>query len=284
VAQRFEGAVGVVTGGSSGIGAAIVERLITEGTRAVVVVAAADDGRDLHALADRLTSDGQSVVPLIGDVADDATATEAVRKALEFGKLDFLINNAGFAYCEPVLETPVEHLERLFAVNVRGCFLMSVAAAREMKDRAGGAIVNTASTSGWLGDEDEAVYNSSKAALIELTRSLAVDLAQFGIRVNAVAPGLVETRRTRRIFDDEPLWAKYRTRIPMDRAATPAEIASIHLFLASSDAAYVTGSVFTCDGGLTAGCRLSNWEATINTESPRTDHSQRHRAAAHRMR
>jgi meso-butanediol dehydrogenase/(S,S)-butanediol dehydrogenase/diacetyl reductase len=265
VTQRFEGAVGVVTGGSSGIGAAIVERLIAEGTRAIVVIAAAQDADDLHALSDRLSSDGQSVVPMTGDVADGATATEAVRSALEFGKLDFLINNAGFAYSEPVLETPVEHLERLFAVNVKGCFLMSVAAAKEMKARGGGAIVNTASTSGWLGDEEEAVYNSSKAALIELTRSLAVDLAQFGIRVNAVAPGLVDTRRTKRIIDNKPLWAKYRTRIPMDRPATPAEIASVHLFLVSSDAAYVTGSVFTCDGGLTAGCRFSNWEAATTS-------------------
>ena len=170
-----------------------------------------------------------------------------------------LVNNAGVAYFEEALATPVEHLDRTLAVNVRGTFLMSREAAAVMGR--GGAIVNTASTASFAGEEFQATYNASKGAVASLTRSLAVDLAPRGIRVNAVAPGWVETRATRPVLADPEQWSKHRSRIPLDRAASTAEIAAVHAFLASDDAAYVTGAVVVADGGLTAGYRYSNWRA-----------------------
>ena len=193
-------------------------------------------------------------------MAEEATAREAVELArTRFGRLDVLVNNAGIAYFEEALGTPVEHLDRTLAVNVRGTFVMSREAAAAMER--GGAIVNTASTATFMGEEFQVTYNASKGAVAALTRSLAVDLAPLGIRVNAVAPGWVDTRATRPVIGDPEQWSKHRSRIPLDRAASTAEIAAVHAFLASDDAAYVTGAVVVADGGLTAGYRYSNWRA-----------------------
>jgi NAD(P)-dependent dehydrogenase (short-subunit alcohol dehydrogenase family) len=130
-----------------------------------------------------------------------------------------------------------------------------------MAEQRCGAIVNTASTAALVGEEFQVTYNASKAAIVALTRSLGVDLAPLGIRVNAVAPGWVRTRPTALTIADPTQWSKHRSRIPADRPAEPAEIAAVHAFLASDDAAYVTGAVYVVDGGLTAGFRFSGWAA-----------------------
>src|SRR4029077_3242195 len=192
--------------------------------------------------------------------ADEGAAQNVIALAhSRFGRLDVLVNNAGVAFFEEVLGTPVEHLDRTLAVNVRGTFVMSREAAAAMAP--GSAIVNTASTASFAGEEFQVTYNASKGAVAALTRSLAVDLAPRGIRVNAVAPGWVETRSTRAVLGDPEQWSKHRSRIPLDRAASTAEIAAVHAFLASDDATYVTGAVVVADGGLTAGYRYSNWLA-----------------------
>jgi NAD(P)-dependent dehydrogenase (short-subunit alcohol dehydrogenase family) len=258
--RRFDGKVAVVTGSSSGIGLAIAERLASEGA-ALVLVAAPSDAGDLQAAADRLSGSAR-VESLAADIADPATAERAVELARSLGGLDVLVNNAGMAYFEEFLDTPLEHLERTLAVNVRGTFLFSQAAARAMIEQGrGGAMVNTASTASYVGEEYQVTYNLSKGAVAALTRSLAVDLAPHGIRVNAVAPGWVETRATRAVIEDPEQWSKHRSRIPLDRPANPEEIAAVHAFLASDDASYVTGAVYFADGGLTAGYRYANWQA-----------------------
>jgi len=258
--RRFDGKVAVVTGSSSGIGLAIAERLASEGA-ALVLVAAPSDAGDLQAAADRLSGSAR-VESLAADIADPATAERAVELARSLGGLDVLVNNAGMAYFEEFLDTPLEHLERTLAVNVRGTFLLSQAAARAMIEQGrGGAMVNTASTASYVGEEYQVTYNLSKGAVAALTRSLAVDLAPHGIRVNAVAPGWVETRATRAVIEDPEQWSKHRSRIPLDRPANPEEIAAVHAFLASDDASYVTGAVYFADGGLTAGYRYANWQA-----------------------
>ncbi|MDH4104257.1 MAG: SDR family oxidoreductase, partial [Thermoleophilia bacterium] len=147
---------------------------------------------------------------------------------------------------------------------VRGTFLFVQAAARAMRAHGGGAISITVSSAAALGEEFQVVYNASKAGVAAMTRSLAVDLAPYGIRVNGVSPGWVETRSTHPVIADPQLWAKYRSRIPLDRAAATEEIAAVHAFLLSEDASYVTGVVVAVDGGLTAGMRWTGWAAVVD--------------------
>jgi NAD(P)-dependent dehydrogenase (short-subunit alcohol dehydrogenase family) len=267
--MRFEGKAGIVTGGSSGIGKAIAHRLASEGASLCLVAAPQDDAQ-LAAVVAELGATGANAVGIAADVGEAATAERAVEKTLErYGRLDVLANNAGIAYFEELIGTPVEHLDHTLHVNVRGMFLMALAASRVMAERGGGAIACTASTASFAGEELQVTYNISKGAVAELVRSMAVDLAPHGVRVNAVAPGWVLTPPTEEIVADPAQWSKHRSRIPLDRPAEPAEIAAVVAFLLSDDATYMTGSIVIADGGLTAGFRYSDWEAVPQAREPR---------------
>lgn len=267
--MRFTGQSAIVTGGSSGIGLAIAHRLADEGAD-LCLVAAPQDAEQLQAVVAELEGKGHAVAGLAADVGDEDTAERAVATALEtFGRLDLLANNAGIAYFEDVFATPIEHLDRTLRVNVRGMFLVALAAARAMSERGGGAIACTASTASFVGEELQVTYNISKGGVAELVRSLAVDLAPYGVRVNGVAPGWVRTPATEEIVSDPAQWSKHRSRIPMDRPAEPAEIAAVVAFLLSEDASYLTGSIVVADGGLTAGYRSTDWDAVEQRAGPR---------------
>jgi NAD(P)-dependent dehydrogenase (short-subunit alcohol dehydrogenase family) len=269
VAGDFSGRAVIVTGASSGIGRAVSERLAADGAD-LCLVAAPQDAGQLEEVAAELEGRGTGVVSLASDVGEPETATQAVGATLErFGRLDALANNAGIGYFEEIFETPLEHLDHQLHVNVRGMYLMALAVAEEMAARGGGTIACTASTASFIGEEHQATYNISKGAVAELVRSLAVDLAPYGIRVNGVAPGWVHTPATGEIVADASQWSKHRTRIPLDRPGEPAEIAAVYAFLLGDESSYMTGSIVVCDGGLTAGYRFTDWGAVEQQPEPR---------------
>jgi NAD(P)-dependent dehydrogenase (short-subunit alcohol dehydrogenase family) len=254
----------IVTGASRGIGLAIARALAEDGM-GLCLVAAPQDEAELREVAKELDA-----VPLAADVGDPETSERAVELTVErYGRLDRLASNAGIAYFEHALDAPLEHFDHTMHVNVRGMYLLTIAAARHMAAHGGGAIVCTASTASVAGEELQAIYNASKGAVAQLARSLAVDLAPPGIRVNAVAPGWVRTALTEDIVHDSAQWSKHRSRIPLDRPAEPEEIAAVVRFLLSDEASYVTGSLVMADGGLTAGYRYTEWEAVPVPEAPR---------------
>jgi NAD(P)-dependent dehydrogenase (short-subunit alcohol dehydrogenase family) len=267
--MRFTGKSAIVTGASNGIGAAIAERLVAEGADVCLVAAPADE-EDLEVVAERIQSGGAKVLTVAGDIGDPETSERMLRMTLEgFGRVDLLASNAGIGIWEDVLTTPVGEFDKVMRVNARGQYMATTTVARSMAEHGGGAIVLTASTASFLGEEGQVIYNTSKGAVMALARSLAVDLAKHGVRVNALAPGWVRTRATKVEMNDVATWSKHRTRIPMDRPGDPAEMAAVVAFLLSDDASYMTGSVVTCDGGLTAGYRFSDWSAVEQPSAPR---------------
>jgi NAD(P)-dependent dehydrogenase (short-subunit alcohol dehydrogenase family) len=266
---RFADRACIVTGASSGIGRGIARRLASEGA-SLCLLAAPEDAVQLDGVVGELEDAGAPAFGIAADVGETETADRVVAETLErFGRLDALANNAGIAYFEDVFETPIEHLDRTLHVNVRGMFLMALAAGNAMSAGGGGTIACTASTASFVGEELQATYNISKGGVAELVRSLAVDMAPYGVRVNGVAPGWVLTRATEEIVDDTAQWSKHRSRIPLDRPAEPAEIAAVVAFLLSDDSSYMTGAIVVADGGLTAGYRYTDWEAVPREGSPR---------------
>jgi len=238
---RFEGRRALVTGAGSGIGEAVARALHAEGADVVLADAA---GERVEALAGEL---GARARALTLDVREE----EAVAPAM--GELDVLVNVAGVGSTTSAPDTPLEVWENVFAVNARGTFLCCKHAIPGMVERGGGAIVNIASVAGMVGLPNRAAYCASKGAVIALTRALAIDHVRQGVRVNAVCPGTVDSPWVRRLVEDagESLDA-LRARQPMGRLGTTEEVARAVLYLASDDAAFVTGSGLVIDGGLTA--------------------------------
>jgi NAD(P)-dependent dehydrogenase (short-subunit alcohol dehydrogenase family) len=241
--------VALVTGGSKGIGYACAERLLAEG---FAVAICARNAGEVRAAAGRL-GDQEKVLGLRCDVGAVEDCQALVPAVLDrFGRIDALVNNAGVYTPVPFLEMTADTWDALMDINVRGSVLLGVAAARAMRDQGGGGrIVNIASTNGQLSEAEFAHYNASKAALISLTKSMAVELAPFGILVNAVAPGWVLTPLS------EPFVATLTEdslgRIsPLKRVGQAAEVAAAVSFLCSPGATYITGITVNVDGGLTA--------------------------------
>jgi NAD(P)-dependent dehydrogenase (short-subunit alcohol dehydrogenase family) len=251
------------------MGEAIARKLASEEAR-LVLLAAPDDLDDLHRLSDELIQSGADVDALTGDISEPSTSKAAVDVATrKHGRLDYLVNNAGVIDNVEFFDETLEGFERLMGVNTRGMYLLAMEASRAMTGDGGGAIVCTASTSSFVGEELQVSYNVSKGAVLMLIKSLALELAAYGIRVNGVAPGYIRTRLNEERLSVPAYWNKARTRIPLDRPGEPEEVANVIAFLLSDDASFMYGSVVMVDGGQSAGYRSTDWDVVDRDTAPR---------------
>jgi meso-butanediol dehydrogenase / (S,S)-butanediol dehydrogenase / diacetyl reductase len=250
--NRFQDKVAVVTGSAHGIGRATALRLASEGANVAVLDVRMADGEKVA--AECASAGGQGRFYQC-DVTDPAEVTTVVNQvAADLGTIDVLHANAGRLRAGTVLETDLDEWTRILTVNVTGMYLVVKAAVPVMRHN-GGAIVTTGSISGLFGEPALTAYTASKAAVVNMTRSLAIDLAAVGIRVNCVCPGWVDTGFNNPQFEhdqmtDEDITALIDRTVPMRRQGEPAEMAAAVAFLASADASYITGQILVVDGGL----------------------------------
>jgi NAD(P)-dependent dehydrogenase (short-subunit alcohol dehydrogenase family) len=242
----LEGRVAIVTGAAGGIGSAVVAELREAGAGVVA--------EDIDPAVNELESEG--VAALAGDAADAQTARDAVQLALtRFGRLDVVVNNAGRFLLKPLLDTTDDEWDALMTTNVRSVFVHCREALPHLIARDGGAIVNVSSISGVVGLPAQGAYCASKGAIAQITRQLAVEHAADGVRVNAIAPGAVDTSFVDKAVGGPPdpeRNAQIAAAHPLGRMATPEEIARMMVFLASPASGFMTGAIVMADGGYTA--------------------------------
>ena len=238
--------VTLITGGAQGIGAACARRFAQEAAH--VVIADVDDVRG-HALAQELQA--LYVHCDVGDKVDvDALVQRTVAK---HGRIDVLVNNAGIFRATPFLEVTEEDFDAVIRVNLKGAFLVAQAVARQMAKAGSGSVINMSSVNAVMAIPNIASYNMSKGGINQLTRAMALALADHGVRVNAVAPGTIATElAAKAVLTSEEAKARILSRTPMKRLGSPEEIADVVAYLASDAASYITGEIITADGGRTA--------------------------------
>ena len=256
--KRFHDKVVLVTGSASGIGAASARRFAAEG--AYLMLGDIDERK------------GEELLPTLGSrarfLATDVSCLEQVealtQAAVEhFGRLDVVINNAGVGTFGQVPDLDPKYWRKVVAVNLDSVFFGCRAAIPRLRESSGGAIVNTASISGLFGDYGIPAYNAAKGGVVNLTRSLAIEHAREGIRVNAVCPGPIDTPMTSQLRANPSVADAYRSVIPIGRPGTADEVAAAIAFLASDDAGYITGVMLPVDGGLTASSGQPNYTAAF---------------------
>ncbi len=239
--------VALVTGSARGIGLATAKRFLADGWRVALLDI---DGETLKRTHAALPAD--RTIAIHCDVADPAGVAAALaRIAREFGRLDALVNNAGIAIFKPILDITLEDWSRVLAVNLTGPFLCAQAAAPLMREGGGGAIVNITSISGLRASTLRTAYGTSKAGLAHLTQQQAIELAPLGIRVNAVAPGPVDTAMAKAVHTPD-IRAAYHDAIPLNRYGLEQELAEAIFFLCGDRASYITGQTLAVDGGFEA--------------------------------
>lgn len=242
---RFDGKVAFVTGAASGIGAEISRQFVREGA---TVIGGDISEENLAAMVAEL---GDSYVPAVVNVTDEAQIEAALGAAVaRFGRLDIAVNNAGLSRGAPIVDLEEEMWDLTVDTVLKGCFLCTKHEARAMRENDdGGVIVNIASLNAHVPMHTGAGYASAKAGVEMFTKSSALELARYKIRVNAVLPGLIDTPLTQRRITNLPLMEEWMTRIPLGRPGQPTDVAEPTLFLASDAARYITGTSLVVDGG-----------------------------------
>ncbi len=243
--MRHENKVAVITGAGQGLGLATAERFLREGARVVI----GEENAEACAYGVAKLAAGDRVHAVQMDISDEPAVRRLIDEAVAaFGRIDFMINNAGMTIRGPLEGVTLEHWNRVVGVNLTGAFLCSKYAAPHLAD-AGGAIVNISSTRALMSEAHDIPYSAAKAGLLGLTRALANEWAGKGINVNAIAPGYFATDNTQALRDDPERNAAILARIPAGRWGRPDDLAGAAVFLASDAAAYVHGSVLAVDGG-----------------------------------
>ena len=250
--MRFEKRCALVTGGASGIGRSVCLAFAHEGADIGVTDVNLEGA---EATAQEVVKNGRKAIALQVDVTNPAGVSAMVKRVVaELGQIDILVNSAGIREILPFLQLPFEDWQRVIDVNLTGTFLCSQAVAQYLVEQGrGGKIVNIASVAGLMGVPYRAAYCSSKHAVVGLTKEMALELASKNIRVNAVAPAVVETALSADRLADPEFAARVKKTFPLGRWGQPEEIASLVLFLASDEAEFITGAVYLIDGGYLAG-------------------------------
>ena len=246
--------VALVTGARRGIGEGIALALAQAGAKVVVTDV---DQDDCQKVVDQIKESGQDGLALKVDVSNKEDVEEAVQKTVEkFNRIDILVNNAGIAQFKPFLELTEQEWDRTLDINLKGYFLCAQAAAKEMAKQKAGVIINIASIAMGqvgIGLSNIAHYCASKGGIVGMTEALAVELSPFGIRINAIAPGLIETPMIDPVKQGPKTMEAILARVPLGRVGNPEEVSDLVLFLASEKSSYMTGSTVVIDGGWLAG-------------------------------
>ena len=249
--MRLANKIALITGAASGIGRATAEMFVKEGAKVVVADLHSDGAAEVAALL------GASAIAVGGDVSKPADAAAMVEAAVQrFGRLDILVNNAGFGRLGTVETTEFADWQAVLDVNLNGVFLCSKYAVPILRAGGGGSIINLASTISVVGIPNRAAYVAAKGAVAALTRAMAIDHAKEGIRVNSIAPGVINSAyydsMLKEVPDPEAFIRGLNARSPLNRMGAPSDIASAIVFLASDESSFATGSMMTIDGGYTA--------------------------------
>jgi NAD(P)-dependent dehydrogenase (short-subunit alcohol dehydrogenase family) len=263
--MRLQGRIAAITGGALGIGRATALLFAAEGATVALGDVEVDES---ETVVKEITARGGRATAIRVDVGDASQVQAFVdRIVADFGRLDVMFANAGIVHSAPFLDHPEAEWHRVLRVNLTGVFFCGQAAARQMARQGGGRIIATASINGFRGVENLVGYNAAKAGVIELTRTMAVELAAHGITVNAIAPAQIDTRLTRSLPEE----ARRRRvdRIPMGRFGEADEVARAALFLASDDASFITGHTLAVDGGYLAGGLWSKPRAAAAADEAR---------------
>ena len=246
--MRLEGKLVIVTGGASGIGRAVCERFVADGAGVVIGDVNSEKGGALAAAL------GASAVFVKTDMSNEADIAALSAAAAAIGPVDVLVNNAGIVHAADFLDLKAEDFDRVLSVNLRGAFLMGQAGAQQMVERVkaggpSGTIINMSSVNAVFAIANQVPYSVSKGGISQLTKVMALSLAPYGIRVNAIGPGSIMTDMLASVNSDPAARNRVLSRTPLGRIGEPSEIASIAAFLASDDASYITGQTIYADGG-----------------------------------